>query len=279
MIDLDRFFSSSAKELEDLPWYDFMSKIGLQSFNVHGNKSVDLIAKITQLTKESRVLMVGCGAGSTAVHLAEITEAMIYGIDLAPESIRTANILASKSSAKDRLNFQIKDAHSLDFEPNTFDVIITEYMAFFLRPEAFKGFFRVLKPKGVIALAELIKDPTVNKKADQKILTAEHLYSELLMYQFHIPSITDYTTWLTQSGFQNVHVEQTFPYPKSSEVIKRVGGWKMLFKISKIVFKLMRESPKIKEKFMKQSKVKRILYQSKATAKFILQGVMIGQKP
>lgn len=146
MLEIDKFLAASSKNLEGLSWYEIASRLGLLSFNTQGNKPIEQTAKLARITHSSKVLIVGCGAGGTAVHLAETTGAEVYGIDISAESICTANNLASKSPARQKLHFQIEDAHALSFPPNTFDVVITEFMAFFLKPSAFKGFFSALNP-------------------------------------------------------------------------------------------------------------------------------------
>jgi ubiquinone/menaquinone biosynthesis C-methylase UbiE len=177
------------------------------------------------------------------------------------------------------LYFQIGDAHALPFPPNTFDVVITEYVAFFLQQSAFEGFFSVLKSGGQIALAELMKDPKVNARADAKILAAEQKYSDVLGYKFHIPPITDYVERLTQASFEHVHVAERFSEPSFREKIKNVGGWKNLFKITKVLLKLIRESPVLRKKFIQVGLVKRVLIQSRPTAKYIFQAILAGRKP
>jgi SAM-dependent methyltransferase len=97
MLEIDKFSVVTSKDLEGLSWYEIASKLGLLSFNPQGNKPIELVIKIARITGSSTVLVVGCGAGGTAIHLAETTGAMVYGIDISPESIRTANTLASKS--------------------------------------------------------------------------------------------------------------------------------------------------------------------------------------
>lgn len=277
MFEINKFLVATPKDLEGLSWYEIISKLGLLSFNSQSNKPIELIAKLARITDASTVLIVGCGAGSTAVHLAEVTNAMVYGIDISPESIQTANDLASKSPASEKLHFQIGDAHALPFPPNSFDVVITEYMAFFLKQSAFEGFFSVLKNGGQIALAELMKDPTVNAKADAKILTAEEIYSNLLGYKFHIPLSIEYIERLTQAGFKQVHIEERFSEPNFHERLKIVGGWKNLFKITKVTLKLMR-NPVLRKKFLQVGRVKRVIVQNRSTAKFIFQALLIGNK-
>lgn len=279
MLEIDKLLAATREELEGLSWYEIVSKLGVLSFNTQGNKPIELIAKLAEVTGASTALTVGCGAGGTAVHLAEISGANVYGIDLSPESIKVANDLAAKSPAHANLHFQIGDANALTFPPNTFDLIITEFMAFFLQPSAFGGFFRVLKPGGRIALAELVKDPTVDAHADEKILAVEAGYADLLGYKFHIPLVTEYTDWLERAGFEQVRVEGRISKPNSREQIKRVGGWKNLFKISGLMLRLMRQSPVLRKKFIQMGHVKRVLYQSRSTAKFVFQVIIAARKP
>ena len=279
MLEIDKFLAASSKNLEGLSWYEIASRLGLLSFNTQGNKPIELTAELARITRSSRVLIVGCGAGGTAVHLAENTGAEVYGVDISPESILTANTLAAKSAARQKLHFQIGDANALSFAANTFDVIITEFMAFFLQQGAFKGFFSTLKPGGQIALIELMKDPKVDARAETKILAAEQTYSAVAGYKFHIPLTTDYAEWLTKAGFKQAHLAEQFSQPSLNERIRNVGGWKNLFKITKVTLKLMIISPALRKKFIQVGLVKRVLYQNRPTAKYIFQAILTGQKP
>jgi len=152
-------------------------------------------------------------------------------------------------------------------------------MAFFLQKSAFKGFFSALKFGGQIALAELMKDPKVNAKADAKILAAEETYSEVLGYKFHIPLLTDYVEWLTKAGFENIHVAERFSETSFLEKIEDVGGWRNLFEIAIVMLKLMGASPVLRKKFIQVGVVKRVLYQNRSTAKYIFQVILAGRKP
>lgn len=279
MLEIDKFLTATPADLEGLSWYEIVSRLGLLSFNSQGTKPIELIAKNAGIGQASTVLMVGCGAGGTAVHLAEMTGATVTGIDLSPESIKTATDLASKSQASERLHFNTGDANALSFAPDSFDLAITEYMAFFLKPGAFEGFYSALKPGGQIALAELMKDPIAPARADSKILAAEKIYSDLLGYRFHIPLMTEYTEWLTRAGFENVHVEKRFSEPSFHEKIENAGGWKNILRISKATLILMRRSPELRKKMIQGGRVKRTFSDSRPTAKYLYQALLMGRKP
>ena len=279
MLEIDKFLSVSAQELEGLSYYEMTARLGLLSFNTQGCKPMDLIAECAGISASSAVLVVGCGTGGTAAHLAETTGASVYGIDLSAESVRIAQERAAASAARGRLSFSVGDASALTYAAGSFDAVITEYVAFFLPPSSFGGFRRVLKPGGLLALAEMMKDPAVTQKADAKILAAEASYSDLVSYTFHLPTVDEYVAMLTRAGFQDVGVRQRFVEPGIRETARSVGGWGGILRISRVAFKLMMESPVLRKRFMQAGRVKNTLLKNRSTARFVFQALITGRKP
>lgn len=278
-MDVEKFFAASVKELEGLPYYEVVSRLGLLSFNTQGNRPIELVAELTNISGSSTVLIVGCGSGGTAVHLAEATGAAVLGIDVSAVSIRGACALASKSPAYENVFFLVGDAHALPFKIGSFDVVVTEYVAFFLRQSAFEGFFSALKPSGYVALAELMKDPKVDAAADAEILKAEESYSEVLGYRFHIPLSTEYVDCLARAGFVDVNVSERFRSPSFRRMVRNVGGWANLFRILWVTLRLMFSSSKLRRMFLQVGRVKRVLVEDRSTAKYVFQAVITARKP
>jgi ubiquinone/menaquinone biosynthesis C-methylase UbiE len=278
MLELDKFLNVKAKDLEGLSWYEIVSKLGLLSYNTAGDKPVSAIIRRAGISAKSRVLVSGCGSGGSAVHLAETTGAEVHGIDISRESINAADALAAKSPSAGRLHFQVADAHELPFEPESFDCVVTEFMAFFLKQSAFNGFYRALKRGGRIALAELMKDPDVDAEADAKILGAERMYTELLGYDFHIPLATDHIAHLKSAGFKNVEIAERFPRPRFRDQLEAVGGWGNLWKITRASLKLMMANTALRKKMVQMGKVKAVIARNAPTAKYIFQAIMMGRK-
>lgn len=279
MLDTGRFVTASAEELEGLSYYEMIARLGLLSFNSQGCAPMDLVAQYARLATSSTVLVVGCGTGGTAVHLAEMTGASVHGLDLSPESIRIARERAAASPSRQRLGFSVGDASRLGYATDTFDAVVTEYVAFFLPPAAFAGFRRVLKPGGLLALAEMMKDPGVSRKADARILAAEASYSDLVGYPFHLPTADAYLGMLAAAGFEDVRIRQHFVEPGMREAVHNIGGWREAFRISMATLKLMKESTFLRKRFVRAGRVKDTLLRNKSTAKFIFQGLITGRKP
>lgn len=278
VLDIDRFLRAKPEELESLPWYEITARLGLLSFNSYGYGPVDHIASLAGIDESRAVLLVGCGSGGSAVHLAETTRATVHGIDRSPESIRAADALAERSTARRRLHFTIADAAALPFPPCSFDAVITEYVAFFLKREAFAGFHSVLKPGGHIGLAEMARDRCASAKAERRIAAAELAYSRIVGYAFRIPLAADLEFCLEASGFQDVRIVDRLAAPDLREKVRYAGGWTNVFRISRTALRLAVTSSVLREKFLAAGQAKRTFLQSRSTARYIFQAVILARK-
>lgn len=99
--------------------------------------------------KKLRILDVGCGAGFFTILLAKEGHD-VTGIDLTPEMIQNAKILAAEELTKCR--FFEMDAENPDFEDETFDMIISRNLTWTLphTDHAYQEWVRVLKKDGIL---------------------------------------------------------------------------------------------------------------------------------
>lgn len=94
-----------------------------------------------------KILDLGCGKGERCLKYLE-NGGEVYGIDISPKYIKLAEQKAVAGGySKNNFSFKVMDAHSLEFEDNTFDVVtgfaILHHLDFRL---ALKEVYRVLKP-------------------------------------------------------------------------------------------------------------------------------------
>ena len=110
------------------------------------------LVKFARIARGHRVLDVACGTGVVSI-TAALTGAKVTGLDLTPELLAVARENAAIVSLD--VDFHEGDAEALPFEPNTFDVVVSQYGHIFApRPDVAIGeLLRVLRPGGVIAFS------------------------------------------------------------------------------------------------------------------------------
>jgi ubiquinone/menaquinone biosynthesis C-methylase UbiE len=118
-------------------------------------------AKRITLSKDSRVLDVGCGIGGPARYLAYTYGCRVDGIDLTPELIETGRVLTKRCRLADRVALRLGNALDLPYSDQTFDVVWCQNVAMNISDKAglLAGVYRVLKPGGLFTSTEYSVGP------------------------------------------------------------------------------------------------------------------------
>ena len=121
-------------------------------------KHKDYILNLLDINKGDKVLDVGCAHGAMMVYCG-LLGAEIYGIDISPELVKTANQYLDKFKIKGEAISS--DAKNIDFPENSFDKAVSADFFEHLSKEeniaVLKEIRRVLKPGGVL----IIKTPNI----------------------------------------------------------------------------------------------------------------------
>jgi ubiquinone/menaquinone biosynthesis C-methylase UbiE len=132
----------------------------------------DVGAKIIsagKIRKGTRVLDIGTGTGSLAMHLAEAS-ADVTGIDLSRPFLATAKSIAHSRGLK--VKFVIEDANKLIFENAQYDVVVISQTFHWLDPGwATRGIVRSLRTNGQLFALE-----------SKPVLSARHPFRTLFDY-------------------------------------------------------------------------------------------------
>jgi ubiquinone/menaquinone biosynthesis C-methylase UbiE len=110
--------------------------------------AIDLVEHIQNKNDISTVLEIACGTGRVTKHLASklSPQTSLVATDLNIDMLKIAQrIVTSKN-----IQWQVADAHELDFEDNSFDLVICQYGVMFFqdKPKALREVNRVLESGG-----------------------------------------------------------------------------------------------------------------------------------
>jgi ubiquinone/menaquinone biosynthesis C-methylase UbiE len=109
-----------------------------------------------QLTSSAQVLMLGCGTGVEVRILAGRSgfTGKVVGMDISPALIEAARRFAVENGVDKNVEFQVGDAHSLEYADDSFDVVIAHtLMSHLVNPLAvIKEAARIVRPNCQIAI-------------------------------------------------------------------------------------------------------------------------------
>lgn len=168
------------------------------------------------------VLDVGCGPGNLTLDVGRvISPGKVIGLDVNETSIQHATELAS-SRKVENVTFMLDDAHTIDFDENSFDVVYshTAFHSFIDPVKALIAQRRVTKPDGWI-IAAGVRDwglvnrypscPNWDKAHDawaqhDEILLSRHKAGEQIQFNTRIYAGRKCAGWFTEAGLQDLHI-------------------------------------------------------------------------
>ena len=135
---------------------------------------------LLELTPESQLLEVGCGAGGCALYLTQLTHARVTGIDANQSAIEESRT-AAKSVPEARVSFERMNANErLPFEDASFDAVFSNDAMCHIpdRGSALKEWFRVLKPNGRMLFTDamIITGPITNEQLSTRSSIGVYLF-------------------------------------------------------------------------------------------------------
>jgi cyclopropane fatty-acyl-phospholipid synthase-like methyltransferase len=157
------------------------------------------------------VLDAGCGFGTNAVHAVRHHGAReVTGLNLSRVQLASARRRAMDAGLGDRLRFVEGSATAMPFHDGAFDKVVSIEAAFHFdsRREFFAEARRVLRPGGILSMADIVAAPPRNF-----LMSALLWYARrgLQMPASNIEGIDAYRQALESAGFEVLEVENITP--------------------------------------------------------------------
>jgi ubiquinone/menaquinone biosynthesis C-methylase UbiE len=193
------------EELEDLSTvvrvYNRVAMNDLDRKRQDDPQRIRHLLNFAKLPTDLRILDIGTGIGLLPLLVSEDGAKQVVGIDISPEMLEQAEYLrlSRANDATARVTFRLAPAHALPFREEFFDAVTCRLVLNHVRrPERIiKEIVRVLRPGGILILAELLGVDNSVKRATQNAIeerrNAAHVAAR---------GTEQYNKLLTDAGFQ-----------------------------------------------------------------------------
>ena len=150
--------AASGKNLDALTIDDLAP---MDQFHPGGKEATVRLARLAGLTRGLRVLDVGGGLGGPARTLTVEFGCHVTVVDLTESYVRAADELTARLGLGDRVTHKVGNALELPFDDGEFDAVWTQNsgMNIAAKELLYAGFYRVLRPGGLLALQEPMAGP------------------------------------------------------------------------------------------------------------------------
>jgi SAM-dependent methyltransferase len=133
----------------------------VDQFHGGGKPATDRLARLAGPRPGTRVLDVGGGFGGPARTLAVEFGCRVTSLDLTESYVRAATTLTARMRLHDQVTHQVGNALALPFPDAAFDLVWTQNSGMNIadKERLYRGFHRVLRPGGLVALQEPMAGP------------------------------------------------------------------------------------------------------------------------
>jgi SAM-dependent methyltransferase len=133
----------------------------VDQFHGGGQPVTVRLARLAGAAPGTRVLDVGGGFGGPARTLAVEFGCQVTSVDLTESYVRAARMLTARMGLEDRVSHQVGNALALPFPDGAFDMVWTQNSGMNIadKERLYRGFHRVLRPGGLLAIQEPMAGP------------------------------------------------------------------------------------------------------------------------
>ncbi len=136
-------------------YFDWQVKVSATR-HLGGLKATEELVKSCNISKDKRVLEVGCGVGLTLYYVSRKYGCRIVGLDVLEDMIKEALRKVRKYGIDEKVDLVMADAQNLPFREESFDTIFGESVNVFIKDKlkAMKEYASVVKQGGYVGFNE-----------------------------------------------------------------------------------------------------------------------------
>src|ERR1700730_1484757 len=141
--------------LEAMDPYTFFAYLGKRVIHPGGRRATNELIEMGDFSPGQRVLDVGCGVGTTAIHLAHQFGVEVTAVDISRLMLERAEVNVRRSGVRGRVQVKAGDILHLDFPDSSFDRVVAQAVTMFVdRDRAARELVRVVRPGGLVLATE-----------------------------------------------------------------------------------------------------------------------------
>jgi SAM-dependent methyltransferase len=122
----------TAAEIRALDPYQLMAELGKTVIHPGGGRSTRELLDTARIRPTYRVLDAGCGIGSTAAQITRRNGCHVVAVDIKDANCARARATVVQHGVGDRVEIGRGDIEQLEFDDETFDVVIVEAVTIFV---------------------------------------------------------------------------------------------------------------------------------------------------
>lgn len=234
--------------------FEFMAKhVGMTVIHPGGFNSTKKLINTLNITKDSKVIDIACGKGTTAILISQKYGCHVTAIDIDKKLIEEAKYLTKKKGLESKITYYVGDALKLPFNDNEFDAAVSQAMLVLVddKIKAIQETNRVIKKGGIAGWLELTWKKEITKDFIDKISTVICAYC--------MNNVSTFDGWekiFNKAGINNLNVIP-LDFNPNSNIIEMIKDEGIINSIS-IMVKIMKNKEiknrmKIMNEFFKEN--------------------------
>ncbi len=188
--------------------------VGINMLSLGQSEEVKREIAKNYITVGDKVLEIGCGTGTLAVLCAE-KSALVTGFDVSLGMLDIARKKIEESNLTDRIELKHMGAVEMDkaFDDETFHKIVsTLFLSELYSDEqkyVLREAYRVLKPGGLIIIADEIKPQSLAKRILQLLIRIPLVAITYILTQTSTRPLKDIRNLLAEAGFEIIYQKKS----------------------------------------------------------------------